>query len=208
VTGYRVTRSPFRQFLLGIAGIVLILAAMDVLWLHKVSSAPLTDDAGQITTRGEAWRRTDLIWGTLFLVSGVGLFGAAAAGLALGRPVAEITQDGLRLRVGGPRRSITLSWDDIGSVRSALVDGEGVRPRPILVVEVEDPSRYRPDIWGGEWVGRELHVDADGWSEPPEQIVVRMEIALDRFRRLDASGGIVAAEGAEPTGAGGDAGVD
>jgi hypothetical protein len=196
VIGYRVAKSPFRQFLLGLAGILLILAAMDVVWLHKVSSEPLKDDAGQITTRGEAWRRTDLIWGTLFLVSGAGLFGAAAIGLASGMAIAEITYDGLRLRIGGPQQTVTLPWDDIISVRSVLVDGEGVHPRPVLVVEVEDPSRYRPDVWGGEWVGRELRVDADGWAEPPEELVVRMEIALDRFRREGAADGQVDVEAA------------
>ena len=183
MNAYRVTKSPFRQFLLGIAGIVLILAAMDILWLHKLSAEPLLNDAGEITTRGEAWRRTDLIWGTLFLVSGVGLFASAAIGLASGLAVAEITPDGLRLRVGGPQKNVTFAWDDLVAVRSTLVDGDGVRPRRVLVVEVSDPAPYPRDVWGGEWAGAALHVDADGWSDSPDELAIRMELEIEQWHR-------------------------
>ncbi|MDH3500375.1 MAG: hypothetical protein OEM97_09655 [Acidimicrobiia bacterium] len=193
MTGYRITKSPFRQFLLGLVGIVLVLAAMDVLWLHKVSSEPLENDAGEITTRGEAWRRTDLIWGSLFLISGAGLFVGATIGLASGMAVAEIADDGLRLRVGGPRKTVTFAWADLVEVRSALADGDGVQPRPVLMVIVEDPSRYPSDVWGGDWIDGVLHVDADGWSERVEELVVRVELDLEARRRRSA-----VADGGDP----------
>lgn len=180
---YRIAKAPTRQLLLGLAGIVLLLAAMDVLWLHEVSSEPLEDDAGNITTRGEAWRRTDLIWGTLFVVTGGGMFITAVAGLASGRPVAEITDEGLRLRVGGPRKTVTFAWDDLVEVRSRLVEGDGVRPRRVLTVEVDDPTRYPFDVWGADWVDGVLHVDADSWAEPPEELAVRMELEIGQAQR-------------------------
>ena len=183
---YRVAKSPARQLLLGLAGILLLLSAMDILWLHKVSSEPLEDDAGQITTRGEAWRRTDLIWGTLFVVTGSGLFIAAVVGLASGKPVAEISDDGLDLRVAGPQKTVTFRWEDLVDVRSGLVDGDGVQPRRILIVEVEDPTRYPFDVWGADWVDGVLHVDADSWADPPEELALRMELELEQWRRRAA----------------------
>lgn len=200
---YRVTKSPFRQFLLGLAGIVLVLAAMDILWLHNVSSEPLVNDAGEITTRGQAWRRTDLIWGSLFLISGAGLFGAAAIGLASGRAVAEITDAGLELRVGGPHKTVTFAWADLVAVRSVLAAGDGLHPRPVLVVEVSDPSRYPPELWGGEWIDSAFHADADGWSESPDDLAVRMEIGLEQWRlRGVTEEPISALDAADPAGEG------
>lgn len=198
---YRVAKSPARQLLLGLAGILLLLAAMDILWLHKVSSEPLEDDAGKITTRGEAWRRTDLIWGTLFVVTGTGLFAVAVVGLASGKPVAEITDEGLDLRVAGPQKMVTFPWDDLVGIRSGLVDGDGVRPRRILIVEVEDPTQYPFDVWGADWVDGVLHVDADAWAEPPEELALRMELELEQWRRRAAekpSGDELAAEHPDP----------
>ncbi len=195
---YRVAKSPARQLLLGLAGVLLLLAAMDILWLHKVSSEPLEDDAGRITTRGEAWRRTDLIWGTLFVVTGGGLFVAAVAGLATGKPVAEITDDGLDLRVAGPQKMVTFRWDDLVDVRSGLVEGDGVHPRQILIVEVEDPTRYPFDVWGADWVDGVLQVDTDAWAEPPDELALRMELEIEQWRRRaqEADGDDL---GSEPT---------
>ncbi len=182
---YRVTKSAFRQFLLGLAGIILVLAAMDILWLHKVSSEPLVNDAGALTTRGQAWRRTDLVWGSAFLITGTGLFAVAAVGLATGGPVAEITDDGLRLRVGGPQKMVTFPWDQLVAVRSVLVDGDGARPREVVTVEVADRSLFPDDLWSGEWIGNTFHLDADGWSESPDELAVRMELALERWHQQE-----------------------
>ncbi len=201
MTRYRVAKAPTRQLLLGLAGVLLLLAALDILWLHKVSSEPLEDDAGKITTRGEAWRRTDLIWGTLFVVTGGGLFAAAVAGLASGKPVAEITDDGMALRVAGPQKMVVFRWDDLVDVRPGLVEGDGVRPRRVLIVEVDDPTRYPFDVWGADWVDGVLYVDADSWAEPPEELALRMELELEQWRRRAQEKAVsdqLAADGSSP----------
>ena len=183
MSSFGVTKSPYRQFLLCLAGILLVLAAMDILWLHKLSSPPLEDESGNVTTKGEAWRRTDLIWGSVFLLSGTALFVVAAGGLAAGRPVAELTDEGVRLRVAGPQKTITLPWNEIRGARVVLVEGEGVNPRPVLAIDAFDPAQFPYELWGAEWVDGKLHVDADGWSDPPEDVVVRIELDLEQWRR-------------------------
>lgn len=179
---FQVTKSPYRQFLIGLAGIILVLAALDVLWLHKLSSPPLEDDSGVVTTKGDAWRRTDLIWGSVFLLSGSALFAVAAAGLASGRPVVELGDDGVRLRLAGPTKTVTIPWDEVVGSRVILVDGDGVQPRPVLSIAVVDPTRYPYELWGAEWVDGRLHVDADGWSDPPEDVAVRIELGREQWR--------------------------
>jgi hypothetical protein len=181
VIHYRVGRSPLRQFLLGLAGILLVVAAIDIVWVHEVSSPPLTDDNGGLTSVGLGWRRTDLIWGAVFMVAGVGLFLAGAVGLARGRAVAELSDDGISLRVGGPDTMVLFPWDDIVSVRSARVPGEGRMPRPQLLLAVRDPTRFPYDLWSAEWIDGVLHVDGDTWAEPPEELAVRAALELERL---------------------------
>jgi hypothetical protein len=201
---YRVGRAPLYLFLMGLAGVFLLVAALDVVWLHKVSAAPLVDDAGAITTRGRAWQRTDLIWGSVFIVSGLAMLGIALVGLARGRPLAEILDEGVRLRVGGRRPPITIPWSEIEYLRSARVRGEGRHPRPQVLIQVAEPTKYPYDIWGAEWIGNVLHVDADSWSDSPEQFAVRAEIERARVQRhhedaeADATPSASTAEGDEP----------
>jgi hypothetical protein len=200
---YKVGRAPLHLFLLGLAGVLLLVAALDIVWLHQVSAAPLVDDAGAITTRGRAWQRTDLIWGSVFIVAGLGMLGIALVGLARGRPRAEMLDEGVRLRIGGRRPPITIPWSDVEELRSARVPGEGRHPRPQILIEVADPTKYPYDIWGAEWIGNVLHVDADSWSAPPEEFAVRAEIELARVRRHADDAEVDAAAGATSV-AGGD----
>jgi hypothetical protein len=50
----------------------------------------------------------------------------------------------------------------------------------VLLVEVDDPSVYPPELWGAIWEGNTLRVDADGWETTVDDVVVRSELILGR----------------------------
>ncbi|MGD2051900.1 MAG: hypothetical protein PVI35_05425, partial [Acidimicrobiia bacterium] len=132
----KVERSPLRQLLFGLAGVLLLLAAIDIAWVHEVSSPPETDADGALTSSGTAEHRVDIIWGTLFLVAGGALALVSFGGLVNRRPVVEVTDEELRLRVAGPSRSIAVPWNEIRSIRSGSDGDDGRIPARVLLVDV------------------------------------------------------------------------
>ncbi len=176
---FAATKSPTRQLLMTAAGILLLLAALDIVSLHRLSDPPTTNDDGLLTSKGQTERRTDLVWGTLFVVAGGSFLVAGLGGLLVGRPVVEIDDDALRLRVAGPLSYLDVPWEDIVSVRSDRdYDDDGRIPIPVLLVEVEDRTGYPDGVWGAVWDGNTLRVDADSWESMVEDIVIRAELAL------------------------------
>jgi len=192
VTVLRVTRSPVRQFLMGVAGLVLILAAVDIVWLHRLAGPPQTNDDGTLTSKGIVQRRGDILWGTVLLVGGGVVVAVAATGLALGRPVVELTDEELRLRLGGPLRNggplgtVGIPWEEVIAVRSATHDSDAWPRSRVLVVEVSDPSRLPVDPWGAAWQGDAIHVDGDSWQVPPEEVAMRAQMLIQRSGRSRA----------------------
>jgi len=180
---FNVDRSPLRQFAIGLVGVLLILAAIEIVWVHQITLEPETDESGQLTTRGQARRRVDLIWGSAFLVTGAGLLVVSLAGLVRHESVVEGTEDGLRLRVAGPQGMVSIPWDDVIAVRSGSVAEDARLAVPVLYIDVENPDAYPPDLWGGEWEGNTMRVDAESWAIAPEEVAVRARIELDRYRR-------------------------
>ncbi len=179
----RVERSPLRQLLFCLAGVLLLVAAVDIVWTHKVSDPPDTGNDGGLTSRGLVERRTDVIWGTLFIVAGGALVLVSLGGLTSRRPVVEVTDDELRLRVAGPARMIAIPWNEVVSVRSGSDDGDGRVPARVLLVDVVEPVRYPEALWGAEWRDSTLVVDADSWGIPPEQVAIHANLALEAHRR-------------------------
>jgi hypothetical protein len=176
VTTFRVDRSPIRQFLFGIAGLVLIIAAVDILWAHKLSEPPSTENE-VVTSRGQVDQRHDLMWGSLFLVAGGGTALASAIGLLRNRPMLEIDESGVSIRLLGASDMIHIPFHRIVTVRSATDDDPdaAIRPRQLLI-EVDDPGRFPDHLWGAEWRGNLLRIDTHGWSETAEEIAVRLGI--------------------------------
>ena len=178
-TRFSATRSPVRQLLLTAAGIVLLLAALDIVSLHRLSEAPSTDDNGVLTSKGQTERRTDVIWGTLFGSIGGMLVVVGLGGLMTGRPVVELSDDALRLRVAGPLTMLDIPWEDIVSVKSGRdYEDSGRIPVPVLLVEVANPDRYPKQLWGSVWDGPVLQVDGDSWETSVEDIAIRAELML------------------------------
>lgn len=182
-SAFRSRRSRVHLALVGLVGLVLLIAAFDMLSGYWFSSEAAIDTAGALTNKGQAQRRLDLVWGSVFVIAGLGLFGMSAWGLAERRSLAEIDRDGLRLRVLGPGGFLLIPWRDIFDIRSRREPGNGGHPRPVLLVAVEHPDLYPLDLWEAEWSGRWLRMDADQWVDPVEEFVVRANLELDLFRR-------------------------
>ncbi len=182
----RVERSPVRQFLAGVAGLLLVLAALDVVWLHRLSGPPTSNPDGTLTSRGLVDRRTDVMWGSVLFIGGTVVLLGAVAGLMVRRPVVELTDDELKLRVGRGVRSgnplgvVTVPWGDVISVRSATDASDGWEPTRVLIVDVVDPYVFPPEPWGAEWIDGRLVIDADGWQVPPAEVAMRAQMLIGR----------------------------
>lgn len=185
----RFSRSPTRLFLIGLAGVVLLLAALDVVWQtclfedvfdRCLSEAPEVNDDGTTTTRGLADRRSDVLWGAVLLASGLVMLAFAVVGLGVPRPAVEFTGDGLRLAIGGPRRMVEIAWDNIVSIRSGSDDDETWPSTRILLVTVIDREGLPDYPWAAEWRGNVLAVDAESWETPPEVVALEAQVQLER----------------------------
>ena len=176
----RVHRSPLRQFLIGVAGLLLLVAAVEIVWAHSVTLEPETDDNGVLTSRGAKRRNQDLIVGTAFLLTGGAMVAVALGGLLNPRPVAVVDDRGLRLRVAGPQRSLFIGWDDILEVRSSREPGDGRAARPLLLVRLREPGIWPEELWSARREGPWLIVDADSWTKPPEQVAAQARVAFTR----------------------------
>lgn len=165
------------------AGVVLLIAAIDIVSLHWLADPPSVDDNGVLTSKGQTERRTDLVWGSLFTAVGSSLIVVGLGGLLTGRPVVELTDDAMRLRIAGPLATLDIPWEDIVSVRSGRdYDDDGLVAIPVLLVEVADRSHYPDGLWGSVWRGNTLQVDADSWEAAVEDVVIRAGLELGQPR--------------------------
>ena len=186
MTTFRVDRSPIRQFLFGVAGLVLIIAAVDIIWAHKLSEPPTTDDNEVVTSRGQIDQRQDLIWGSLFLFVGGATALGSAVGLLRNKPMLEIDESGVSIRLLGASDMMHIPFHRIVAVRSGTDDDPdaAIRPRQLLI-QVDEPGRFPEQLWGAEWQGNLLRIDTQGWSETAEEIAVR--VGIDKARAAVAA---------------------
>jgi hypothetical protein len=182
--GLRVYRSGLRNILTFVAGALLLIGAWDVTVGHALSSAPETDEeSGALTSRGQSQRRTDWMFGTVFVVFGGGAVLLSVSAAALRRPLVELTSEAMRLRIAGPQRYVELPWEEITWVHSGA-DGDDDRiPPRVLLVHVASAEPYPTSLWGASWDGSTLMVDADSWSLPPEDVAAYALVALETWGR-------------------------
>lgn len=187
---FSTARSPVRQLLVAIVGMLLLVAAYDIVFMHRLSDPPTANDDGTLTQKGQTERRTDLVWGTLFVVVGGALLATGVGGYVTRRSVVEFHDDVVRLRVAGPFATMDIPWADVVSMRSGRdYDDDGRIPTPVLMVTLEDRSKYPDGLWGAVWEGDTLQIDADGWETSVEDVVIRAEMMLERnFGREVAQG--------------------
>ena len=170
-----------RQFMFGIVGLILLLAAIDIIWAHKLSEPPDADATGVLSSRGQIDRRHDLMWGSLFLLVGGGTTLVAISGLIRRRPMLELDEHGVSLRLLGANEMIHVPYHRILWARSGTDDSpeSAIQPRQLLIA-VDEPERFPDQLWGAEWRGAVLRVDTDGWTETAEEIAIRIGIEKAR----------------------------
>lgn len=181
----RAYTSPIRLFAFGLLGLLLILASIDVMFAHWVSTEPENTD-GILTTRGEAQQRGDIIWGAVMLGTGTVLFGGALIELVRRQPQCVIAAGGIEIPMGKHRDDVTVAWSNISDVRGDLIqDGFDGSMREQLVIEVLDTDMLPAEPQGAEWSGNELLVDAENWTKGVGEFAIAAQGALGHYRRVD-----------------------
>lgn len=180
----RAYRSPLRLFVFGMIGVALILAAVDIMFGHWLSTAPEAND-GVLSTRGQAQQRGDIVWGAAMIGVGTLLVGGAVVELVRRQPVAEVTQEGLSVAIGPHDSSVAIPWEAVESIRTDVdVDPYDGSHRDQLVIELRDRSEVPDEPVGAVWRGDELRVDAGDWSKPTTDIALSAQGALGHHRRI------------------------
>lgn len=182
----RAYRSPWKLFVIGVVGIVLIAAAVDLGFGHWVSTPPDKID-GVLTTRGHAEHRGDIVWGGAMVAAGALLFGRSIAELLRRRPVIVVTGDGIQIGPGSDDASGFIPWSSIEMVSSGIAPDlfEG-SDRERLVIEVKAGTLGGADLVD---VTREqdiMYVDAHDWTKSVTDMALAAQGALDHFLRMEA----------------------
>lgn len=181
----RAYRSPFRLFVFGIVGMFLMLAAVDVMFGHWVSTGPEENDDGALTTRGQAQQRGDIIWGAALLGAGTLLFAGTVIELSRRKPLVEIREDGILLAVSTTSDEVVVPWGQIESIGSGVtVDPNDGGERTELIITVSSRTDLPDDLVGAEWDGSRLRIDTHDWSEPVADVALAAQGAFQHFRRV------------------------
>lgn len=176
-------RAPFRLFIIGVVGLVLILAAVDILFLHEISTPP--DGApAQLTTRGLAQQRGDIVLGAALIGMGAVLLGTSFVELLKRKPVVDVRDDGLYAQIGGRIPDVLIPWAEVAAVTSGVdTDPYDGATRETLIVQVRDPKAVPASLAGAAWRGNELHIDAHDWNRPVTDIALAAQGARDHAMR-------------------------
>jgi len=179
----RAYRSPLKLFVFGIIGIVLMVAAADVIFGHWLSTAPDNTD-GALSTRGYAQQRGDLVWGGAMLVAGIVLFGGAVTELIRRKPAVIVKADGLLVDTGGG--SDLIPWEDVEEVSSGVVpDPYDGSMRDQLIVELTPDALLEKNVDHLTRVGDAVFIDAQDWSSRVTELALAAQGSHDHFRRVE-----------------------
>lgn len=181
----RVYRSPLRLFAFGLIGVALILASVDIMFGHWLSTPPETSGT-ILTTRGQAQQRADIVWGAALIGMGTLLVGGAVVELVRRHPVVEVSQDGLMVAIGSHESDVTIPWAHVRSVGSDVVtDRYDGSHRNVLLVDVADRDGVPEHPIGAAWRGTELVVDGQDWSRRVTEVALSAQGALGHHRRVE-----------------------
>jgi hypothetical protein len=176
-------RSPLRLFVIGLAGIILLVAALDVMFFYWLSIAP-DGDPGPLTTRGQAQQRGDLVWGATFVGMGVLMLGWSLVELFKRKPVVDVRDDGLFLQIGASHPDVLIPWAQISGISSSVdTDPFDGADREQLIVGIADPASIPESMAGARWVGSDLYVDAHDWSRRVTEIALAAQGAREATLR-------------------------
>ncbi len=182
----RVYRSPLRLFLFGIVGLLLMIAAADVMYGQWISTPPEGTD-GILTTRGQAQQRGDYVWGTGMIGAGVLLFGGGVIELVRRKPRVRLCKDGIVMAIGATGNDVLVPWEKIEAVWSGVaIDPYDGGAREHLFVKLRDTSELPEHLVGAAWNGATLAMDAHDWSKPVTEATLAAQGGLDHYRRVKA----------------------
>jgi hypothetical protein len=209
-------RSSMRLFAVGVIGLILIVAALDIMFFHWLSTPPDGADS-VLTTRGQAQQRGDMLWGASLIGIGVILFGTSLIELVRRKPVVDVRDDGLHAEIGAQAPDVLIPWSAVDSVSSTIVvdpyDGSTreqlvvrlvwsavdsvsstivVDPydgstREQLVVRLVAPEAVPHALAGAVLNGNELHIDAHDWNRPVTDVALAAQGARDHAMRLQVA---------------------
>lgn len=169
-----VKRSAVRMWLLALAGIPLLVISLDVLtnrritnWLRELIFTP---EGTQI------YEPRDVIWAWAMVLFGGFLVLWGLKELFAPSKLLESTEEGVRLKLGGPiKGAVLVPWAEISAIRSAHIADEDDSRVSVLVLEMIDPGRVGDNPWGARWIGPgELAILAEDWSEDPAAVAQRL----------------------------------
>jgi hypothetical protein len=181
----RAYRSPFRLLVFGIVGMFLMIAAVDVMFGHWVSTPPENNE-GVLTTRGQAQQRGDIIWGAAMLGAGTLLFAGTVIELGRRKSLVEIREDGIFLAISTTSDEVVVPWGTIDSVRCGVtIDPNDGGERTEMVIVVNSRADLPDGLVGAEWDGPNLRVDTHYWSEPVVDVVDAAQAGLDHSRKVE-----------------------
>ena len=181
----RAYRSPLRLFVFGMIGVALVLASVDIMFGHWLSTPP-EENNGVLTTRGQAQQRGDIIWGAAMVGMGTLLVGGSVVELVRRRPVAEVRRDELMVAIGPHESDVVIPWENVRSVTSdTMLDPYDGSEREVLLIDVFDRDGLPGEPIGAVWHGLELRVDAHDWSKRVTDIALSAQGALGHHRRVE-----------------------
>ncbi len=180
----QVRRSMRRPVFTLAAGLVALVAAVDLLFGYVVFPEPEVDDEGRRTNQGRSERRADITWGVGLAVAGAGLVLWGASDLRR-RPVLAADGEGILLAapgIGG--RPWRIGWNEVLAVRSTLDEDETGQSRA-LALELAHPALGLTDPRGARWEGDLLLIDAGDWSPALPEVADLLQKMLERSRYAD-----------------------
>lgn len=181
----RAYRSPLRLFVFGMIGVALVLASVDIMFGHWLSTPP-EENNGVLTTRGQAQQRGDIIWGAAMVGMGTLLVGGSVVELVRRRPVAEVRPDELMVAIGPHESDVVIPWENVRSVTSdTMLDPYDGSEREVLLIDVFERDGLPGEPIGAAWHGLELRVDAHDWSKRVTDIALSAQGALGHHRRVE-----------------------
>lgn len=180
----RAYRSPLRLFLFGLIGLLMMMAAVDVMWGHWISTEP-DHNEGVLSTRGLAQQRGDILWGAAMIGVGTFLLGGAVVELVRRKPQCVVTSNGIKVPVGVREKELFILWTNVRDVWFVVEDDpyDGSH-RKKLVIDVVDPVDLPVQPYGGEWRGSQLHLDAQDWTRDADEVATAARAALEHYRRV------------------------
>jgi len=165
----QVRRSTLKMWLISLAGIPLIVIAIDVLFQRRLTGA--LSDMIFPDNDPQLFEARDLIWAWVMLAVGLGLIGFGLKELIVPRAVLRMDDSGLAIRLSGPTKPATLMpWSQIEDVRADRVEDEG-DILPVLVVVLRQTFDVPRQPFGARWLDqRTLMVATSDWDRPVGEV--------------------------------------